>query len=86
MHLNVTNVLTKEYIFREHRFVRTLIMFILIKQSYKLCFDTKCIINFIDRKFLLKIFPSIVIKKILTFIIVKDIDINMHDVNEYVKL
>ena len=46
----------------------------------------KYIINLIDRKFLFKIFSSIVIKKISTFIIIKGINIDMHNINEYVKL
>ena len=86
VHSNITNVTTKKYVFRRHRFVTILIMFILIKQGYELCFDTGCIINLIDRKFLLEVFPSIVIKKMSTFIIVRGIDVNMYDVNEYVKL
>ena len=86
VHSNVTNVTIKEYVFRKHRFVIVLIMFILIKQSYELCFDTGCIINFIDQKFLLEVFLNIVIKKISTLIIMRDININMHNANEYVKL
>ena len=31
VHSNVTNVITKEYVFREHRFVITLIMFVFAK-------------------------------------------------------
>ena len=31
VHSNVTNITIKEYVFREHRFVTTLMMFILIK-------------------------------------------------------
>ena len=31
VHSNITNVITKEYVFREHRFVIILIMFILTK-------------------------------------------------------
>ena len=31
VHLNVTNVIIKEYVFRKYRFVTTLIMFVLIK-------------------------------------------------------
>ena len=42
--------------------------------------------NFIDRKFLLEVFSSIIIKKMSTFIIVKGIDVNIHNVNEYVRL
>ena len=86
VHLNVTNVTTEEYVFREHRFVTILMMFILIKQSYKLCFDTRYIINLIDRKFLFEVFPSIIIKKMSTLMIIKDINVNMHNVNEYIKL
>ena len=86
VHSNVTNVTIKEYIFRKHRFVTILIMFILKKQGYKLCFDTKYIINFIDRKFLLEVFPNIVIKKMSILITMKDIDVNIHNVNEYIKL
>ena len=63
-----------------------MIIFILTKQSYELCFDTKCIIKLIDRKFLLEVFLNIVIKKMSTFITMKGIDVNMHNVNEYVKL
>ena len=61
-------------------------IFVLIKQNYELCFDTRYIINFIDRKFLFEVFPSIVVKKISTFIIVRDIDVNIYNINEYVKL
>ena len=86
VHLNATNITTKKYVFRKHRFVIILMMFILTKQSYELCFDTGCIINFIDRKFLLEVFPNIVIKKMSTFITIKDIDVNMHNVNEYIRL
>ena len=42
--------------------------------------------NLIDRKFLLEIFSSIIIKKMSTFMIVKEIDVNMYDVNEYIRL
>ena len=63
MHLNVTNIIIKEYIFRKHRFVIILIMFILIKQDYKFYFDTRYIINFINRKFSFKVLLNIVIKK-----------------------
>ena len=86
MYSNVTNITIKEYAFREHRFVTILIMFVLIKQNYEFCFDTRYIINFIDRKFLLEVFPSIIIKKMSTFIIVKDINVNMYDANEYIRL
>ena len=86
MHLNITNVTIEEYAFREHRFITILMMFILIRQSYKLCFDTRYIINFIDRKFLLEVFPNIVIKKMLIFITMRDIDVNMHNANEYIRL
>ena len=86
MHSNITNVITKEYVFREHRFVTVSIIFILIKQSYELCFDTGYIISLIDRKFLFKVFPSIVIKKMLTFMTIRGININMHNVNKYVRL
>ena len=48
VHSNVMNVTIKEYVFRKHRFVIALIMFVLIKQSYELCFDTAYIISFID--------------------------------------
>ena len=86
MHSNVTNVTTKKYAFRKHRFVTILIMFILTKQDYELCFEMKYIINFIDRKFLLEVFSSIIIKKISILIIVKDINVNIHNVSEYIKL
>ena len=86
VHSNITDVTTKEYTFRKHRFVTILMMFVLIKQSYELCFDTRCIINFIDRKFLLAVFLSIIIKKMSTFMIVKDIDVNMYNASEYVRL
>ena len=48
VYLNVTNVTIKEYVFRKYRFVTILMMFVLIKQSYELCFDTGYIINLID--------------------------------------
>ena len=80
------NVITKKYTFRKHRFVIILMMFILIKQDYKLYFDTEYIISLIDRKFLLEVFPNIVIKKISTFIIMRGIDVNMHNINEYIRL
>ena len=86
VHSNVTNVTIKEYVFRKHRFVTTLMMFVFVKQNYEFCFDTKYIMSFIDRKFLFKVFSSIVIKKISTFITMRDIDVNMHNVNEYIKL
>ena len=86
VHLNVTNVTIKGYVFREYRFVIVLMMFVLTKQDYKLCFDTGYIISFIDRKFLFEIFSGIVVKKMSIFIIVKNIDVNMHNFNEYIKL
>ena len=86
MYLNVTNVIIKEYVFREHRFVTILIMFVLIKQKYELCFDTGYIINLIDRKFLFEIFPNFVIKKMSTFITMRDINVNIYNVNEYIRL
>ena len=86
VHSNVTNVTTKEYVFRKHRFVIILMMFVLTKQGYKLCFDTRYNINFIDRKFLLEVFLNIVIKKISTFIIMKNINVNMYNINKYIKL
>ena len=61
-------------------------IFVLIKQSYEFCFDTRYIINFINQKFLLKVFLNIVLKKMSTFITMKDININIYNVNEYVKL
>ena len=61
-------------------------MFVLTKQSYELCFNTRYIINLIDRKFLFEIFSNIIIKKMSTLIIVKNINVNMHNVSEYIKL
>ena len=46
----------------------------------------KYIINLIDKKFLFEIFLDIVVKKISTLMIIRGIDVNMHNVNEYVKL
>ena len=86
MYLNVINIIIKEYAFREHRFVTTLMMFVLTKQNYELYINTGYIMNLIDRIFLFEIFPNIVIKKMLTLIIIKDINVNMHSVNEYIKL
>ena len=86
VHSNVTNVIIKKYVFRKHRFIITLMMFVLIEQNYELCFDTGCIINFIDKKNLFKIFSDIVVKKISIFMIIKDIDVNIYNVNEYIKL
>ena len=86
VYLNIINIMTEEYVFRNHRFVTILMMFILIKQSYELCFDTEYIINLINRKFLFEIFSNIVIKKMSTLITIKDIDVNMHNINEYTKL
>ena len=42
--------------------------------------------NFIDRKFLFKVFSDIIVKKMLIFMIMKNINVNMHNVNEYIKL
>ena len=42
--------------------------------------------SLIDRKFLLEVFLSIVIKKMLTLMTVRGIDVNMHNVSEYVRL
>ena len=67
---NIINIIIEEFIFREYRFIIILIIFLLIKKDYELYFDIKYIINFIDKKFLLKIFLKIVIKKILFLIIV----------------
>ena len=86
MHSNVTNVTIKEYVFRKYRFVTILMMFVLTKQNYELYFDTRYIMSFIDRKFLLEVFSSIVIKKMSTPITIKGIDVNMHNVNEYIRL
>ena len=61
-------------------------MFVLTKQSYEFYFDTGYIISLIDRKFLFKVFSSIVVKKMSTFMIIRDINVNMHNVNEYIKL
>ena len=86
VHLNITNIMTKKYAFRKYRFVIILIIFVLIKQDYEICFDTKYIMNLIDRKFLFEIFLNIVIKKMSTFITMKDIDVNIYSVNKYVRL
>ena len=86
VHLNVTNVTTEEYVFRDHRFITTLMMFVFAEQSYELYFDTGYIINLIDRKFLFEIFSNIIIKKMSTLMIIRDININMYNVNEYVRL
>ena len=37
-------------------------------------------------KVLFEVFSNIVVKKISTLIIIRDININMHNINEYVKL
>ena len=42
--------------------------------------------SFIDRKFLFKGFSSIVIKKISTLIIMRGINVNMYNINEYIRL
>ena len=86
VHLNVTNVTIKEYVFREHRLITALIMFVLTKQNYELCFDMRYIINFIDRKFLLEVFLNIIIKKISRLITMRDTNINIYNINEYIKL
>ena len=42
--------------------------------------------NLIDRNFLLEVFSNIVIKKMSTFMTMRGINVNMYNVNEYVKL
>ena len=56
MHLNIINVTIKKYAFRKHHFFTILIIFVLIKQSYELCLNTKYILNFINLKFLFEVF------------------------------
>ena len=61
-------------------------MFFLIKKGYELYFDIKYIINFIDKKFLLKISLKIVIKKMFFLIIIRELNINTYNISEYIKL
>ena len=67
---NIINIIIEKFIFWEYRFITILIIFLLIKKGYKLYFNIEYIINFIDKKFLLKISLKIVIKKILSSIII----------------
>ena len=67
---NIINIIIEKFIFRGYQFIIILIIFLLIKKDYKFYFDIKYIINFIDKKFLLKISLKIVIKKISSSIII----------------
>ena len=67
---NIINIIIEEFAFRRYRFIIVLIIFLLIRKGYELYFDIEYIINFINKKFLLKISLKIVIKKILSLIII----------------
>ena len=43
-------------------------------------------INFIDKKFLFKVFLDIVVKKVSTLMIIKNINVNIYNIDEYIKL
>ena len=83
---SATDVPAEGYAFCEHRFVTAVVLFILTGQGYKLCFDTGCTMSLIDRKFLLEVFPGVVLKKMATPMTMRGIGLNMHDASEYVRL
>ena len=60
--------------------------FFLLRILYDLYFNTRYIISFIDRVFLLKIYSNAKIKRISILIIVKNIENRKYNISEYIKL
>ena len=59
-------------------------MFFLAKQNHKLYFNINYIINLINRKFLFEIYLEIKVKRILSLIIIKSLNINIYNINQYI--
>ena len=83
---NSTDTQKEGYIFRNHRFITTLIIFFLARNRYKLYFNTGYTISLIDRQFLHKIHPKIEIKKMPLPIIVRGLGTTTYNTSEYIRL
>ena len=78
--------LVEDYIFREFRYVITIISLIFLEILYNLYFDIDYIISLINRKFLLEAFLDAIIKRISIFITIKGIDNKKYNASEYIRL
>ena len=83
---NAFNIYKLDYVFRGYKFVIAIVIFFLARQGYELYFNINYIINLIDRKFLFELYSKIIIKKILFSIIIKNLNINIYNINEYMSL
>lgn len=76
----------KGYTFRGFYYVIIKIQLFLLGLSYNLCFDIRYIISLVDRAFIRETCFNVEIRRILTFITIRDINSKKHSTNKYVKL
>ena len=81
-----TDYFIKGYTFRGFRYVIIIVLLYFLGVLYDLYFDIEYTISLIDRKFLLKVFPDALIKKISISITIKGIGDKKYNVSEYVRL
>jgi hypothetical protein len=76
----------KDFVFREHQYVRVNEAFESNDKAHELCVDSRIFMFLIDRKFLKRNVSQIFIKKTISDLKIKDIESKVHDTSTYCSL